>query len=67
MGGIFLVIFKKSFRIIKIRFLETTEIILAWAAWVAIIIEAIADCPFYSSQIAVDSTNCSLILLAYLK
>lgn len=71
MGGIFFAILKRSFRTIKLRFLETTEIVLAWDTWVAIIIEAIpflrnatrtvgfaiADCPFYSSTIAADSDN----------
>ncbi|MDZ8055586.1 MAG: hypothetical protein RMX68_004640 [Aulosira sp. ZfuVER01] len=42
MGGIFFAIFKKSFRIIKLRFLETTETALACNPWIVLIIKAIA-------------------------
>ncbi|MEH2404612.1 hypothetical protein [Nostoc sp.] len=80
MGGIFITTFKVSFRTIKIRFLETIEIVLAWTIRLTIIIEAIsflrnatrtvgfaiADCFFYSSKIAADSANSSPILRAYL-
>ncbi|MEH2447896.1 MAG: hypothetical protein V7K18_19605 [Nostoc sp.] len=42
MGGIFFTTFRVSFRTIKIRFLETIEIVLAWAIRLTIIIEAIS-------------------------
>ncbi|MEH2314160.1 MAG: hypothetical protein V7K35_22795 [Nostoc sp.] len=66
MGVIFFTTFKVNFRTIKIRLLETIEIVLIWAAWLTRIIEVSAECPFYSSKIAADSANPSHILQAYL-